>query len=237
MTAGVTEELRPVPWGWYHGLGLVLVVAFVTVWWGFDSIPDPMPVHWGPDGRADGFADKSLAAAFALVGLGPAIVLVTGAGSAALIHSQARTEPRTLTDTEINRRRLGSNLQQPTLGGLMFALGSLMTAGIAGSLLGWLGGAPMTVFLLGGVLVLLGWFFLRLRRNGRILDETYPPEDPGQRLKWGMFYFNPDDERAVIDLEGGSMTTFNFARPGAWGILAGILAPVILVVVLAVAAG
>ncbi|AGF71920.1 DUF1648 domain-containing protein [Corynebacterium halotolerans] len=238
MTEQVAEELRPVPWGWYGGIVVVTVLALVAVWANFDSIPDPMPVHWGPGGEADRFTDKSLGTAFLLVGLGPVILLAAGAGSAALIQSQARADgyPKR-TAHELNRRRMGANLQQPALGALMLVLAVLMAASTAGSLLGWLGGVPMTVLLIGGIIALLGWFFVRMKRIGEHLDEVYPPDEPRERLKWGMFYFNPDDERTVIDMDGGSMTTFNFARPAAWGILAALLAPVALVVVLAVMTG
>lgn len=238
MTEQVTEELEPVPWGWYGALAAVTAVALAVLWAGFDSIPDPMPVHWGPGGQPDSFVDKSMGAVLTLVGLGPTVLVAAGAGSAALIQSQARDAGFPERGArELNRRRLGANLQQPALGALMFGLGSLVVASMTGSLLGWVGGVSLSVLLIGGVLVLLGWFFLRVRRIGEYLDEVYPPENPRERLKWGMFYFNPDDERTVIEMDGAGMTTFNFARPAAWGILGALLAPMVLVVVLAATLG
>lgn len=236
----MSEELKPVPWGWYLGILAVICLSLGALWAGFGAVPDPMPVHWGPAGEPDRFTDKSLGSAFGLVALGPGILLVTGAGSAAMINWRAREADNaypTRTAREINRARLSANLQQPVLGAWMLLLAALVTFAVTGSLLGWLSGYLSTVVIFGGVLATMVWFFLRMRKVTLRVDETHPPEEPGQKLKWGMIYYNPDDERAVVDLEGGSMTTFNFARPAAWGILAALLAPMALIVVLAVVAG
>ena len=42
--------------------------------------------------------------------------------------------------------------------------------------------------------------------------------------KWGIFYFNPRDERIVVPKRNpGFGWTFNFARPGAYFLLLGII--------------
>jgi uncharacterized membrane protein len=54
----------------------------------------------------------------------------------------------------------------------------------------------------------------------RKTDETDP-----ENYKWGIFYFNPDDLRAVVPKRNRWMGwTFNFAQPLAWVILLGIVA-------------
>ena len=46
--------------------------------------------------------------------------------------------------------------------------------------------------------------------------------DP-DNYKWGIFYFNPDDLRAVVSKRNRWMGwTLNFAQPLAWVILLGI---------------
>lgn len=48
--------------------------------------------------------------------------------------------------------------------------------------------------------------------------------DP-ENYKWGLFYFNPDDLRAVVPKRNRRMGwTLNFAQPLAWVIILGIIA-------------
>ena len=49
-------------------------------------------------------------------------------------------------------------------------------------------------------------------------------DDP-ENYKWGIFYFNPDDLRAVVPKRNRWMGwTLNFAQPLAWVIILGIIA-------------
>jgi uncharacterized membrane protein len=48
--------------------------------------------------------------------------------------------------------------------------------------------------------------------------------DP-ENYKWGIFYFNPDDLRAVVPKRNRWMGwTLNFGQPLAWLIILGIIA-------------
>ncbi len=49
-------------------------------------------------------------------------------------------------------------------------------------------------------------------------------DDP-EHYKWGIFYFNPDDLRAVVPKRNRWMGwTLNFAQPLAWVIILAIVA-------------
>jgi uncharacterized membrane protein len=50
-------------------------------------------------------------------------------------------------------------------------------------------------------------------------------ENDPENYKWGLFYFNPDDLRAIVPKRNRWMGwTLNFGQPLAWLIILGIIA-------------
>ncbi|APT88542.1 hypothetical protein CFRA_03780 [Corynebacterium frankenforstense DSM 45800] len=202
--------------GWLAATALVLVatVAFAASY--YAAVPDPMPVHWGAGGP-DGFQRKTPAGFLGLHALAPGILLVVQAGGAALIRVQARAAGS--LDERAHRlyqRALGSFMTGVSLVCALFVHGLSRTAAGDDAALwrvlssGW--------FFAAGLVVLLAWLALGFRGTG-------------------VVYFDRGDERVLVEHRGGTGVTLNFARPGAWGILAALLAPAALVTLLAVFAG
>jgi uncharacterized membrane protein len=55
-------------------------------------------------------------------------------------------------------------------------------------------------------------------------------ENDPENYKWGLFYFNPDDLRAIVPKRNKWMGwTLNFAQPLSWVILLGIVAFAVLI--------
>ena len=55
-------------------------------------------------------------------------------------------------------------------------------------------------------------------------------ENDPENYKWGIFYFNPDDLRAIVHKRNKWMGwTLNFAQPLSWVILLGIVAFAVLI--------
>jgi uncharacterized membrane protein len=53
-----------------YGLAAILaIISWVIAIYNWDKLPDVIPVHFGIDGQADGFADKSLFSVFFIPGL------------------------------------------------------------------------------------------------------------------------------------------------------------------------
>lgn len=51
------------------------------------------------------------------------------------------------------------------------------------------------------------------------MNNTEPSENP-QFYKWGVFYYNPDDERILVPKRVKAMGwTFNFAKPEVYHFL------------------
>ncbi len=44
---------------------------------------------------------------------------------------------------------------------------------------------------------------------------------------WGVFYANPRDPAVLVERRIGFGSTLNFSRPAAWGILALVVGPVL----------
>lgn len=64
----------------FDRVNLVLVVAMAGLaLWAWPRLPDTIPVHFGIDGRPDGWADRSLASWFLLPGVALALTALMGA--------------------------------------------------------------------------------------------------------------------------------------------------------------
>ena len=217
-------ELKPVPLGWLVALYAVIALSVVLLVAGWDRIPDPMPIHWGPRGEADSFDEKTPGAAFSLVAIGaiplgvltPLIVYGT--------HGLARSGS--------DRDKASANEMVPLVAEFMFGVTVIVVGGVTASLLGLRVSTP---FILAAIALLLVWFVYEIRAAQRRIVAHVGESEIDRHLYWGMFYHNPDDERVLV--ENGMSTTMNFARPTAWLILAAVLAPVIIVIVVAVLGG
>ncbi|WP_454979113.1 hypothetical protein [Corynebacterium propinquum] len=142
-------------------------------------------------------------------------------------------------ERSINRQRLMAQLMQPMLGKFSFALVAVLLVGITAGLFGLsvVGTGAVSIWLLiGAILAVAVGIVLRSAQIMQELDKRYPPDDPRDKLKYGLFYHNPDDPRTWVELEAGMNITLNFAHRSAWwitGIFAAfVLAMVVLPIIL-----
>lgn len=134
----------------------------------------------------------------------------------------------------INRQRLLMQLMQPMLGKFSFALVVVLLLSITAGLFEFpvVGTGAIAIWLLIGAFLAVGFgIVVRSARIMQELDKRYPPDDPRDKLKYGMFYHNPDNPRLWVELESGMNFTLNFAHRAAWWI-AGVFAAIIAVVIL-----
>lgn len=214
-------------WGWYLGIAAVLAACWFWLWTNFHLVPDPMPVHFTLGGEPDAWATKSFPSALSLTGLPAVILTAVGAASVGLTFATAREAGE--------RQQLLAAELGPALSRWFFWLTALITVAVTASLLGHHG--PLASLLLFGGLILSTVFFVvRLVRAQRRVNASHPPGEKERRARFG-FYFNPDDPETVVSLENGMTTTLNFARPGAWGILAALLALPVFAILLGLLAG
>lgn len=236
-----TRDIAPIPW-FLYSLGLVMaVMSFVAAWLSYDSLPDPMPIHFNASGEADGFVDKSLPAYLGIQVVPLAIILLSGVASAAMISVQARSvlkdkyPQRSTAEREVASRRLAA-MQKPLA---IFIL--LITAIIALTVnqsFGLFGDFQLSVWwTLAAIFLATGWLMWTGSRVNRQIYDEHPDPPTEERFYGGVIYFNRNDERVFIDQLGGTNLTLNFARPMAWVVLAALLLPGILIAVLVSVAG
>lgn len=235
-TDGHEADRLPPPkfqFGWYLACIAVIVATLAFIWVNWHAVPDPMPTHSDASGAADGFSGKSFPAAIAHVGLGPAITTAVCAGAGGIlvgIANQTKDGLHDKPERAINRQRLLTQLMQPVLGKFSFALVVVLLVSITAGLFefGFLGTGALSVWLLIGAIIAVGiGIVLRSAQIMQELDKRYPPDDPRDKLKYGMFYHNPDNPRLWVELESGMNFTLNFAHRTAWWI-AGIFIAFIL---------
>lgn len=226
-SSGNKQDLLARPkfqFGWYLASVAAIIAALGFIWLNWHAVPDPMPTHFDASGTADGFSAKSFPAAIAHVGLGPAITTAVCAGAGGLlvgIAGQTKNGLQDKPERSINRLRLLTQLMQPMLGKFSFALVVVLVVSITAGLFEFpvVGTGAVSVWLLIGAIIAVGvGIVVRSARIMQELDERYPPDDPRDKLKYGIFYHNPDNPKVWVELEAGMNFTLNFAHRSAWWI-------------------
>ncbi|MGO3361272.1 MAG: DUF1648 domain-containing protein [Corynebacterium sp.] len=223
-----------IPWR-VHGLALVVpVVAVVALWLSYDSIPDPMPTHWGASGEPDAWAEKSMSRILGNLLLGPGIVILTcvGAGGFLSMTSAALHEPGgAKTRTDALRTWHEFDMMQDLLAWFSVGLSVFITAMMVGGVGPWDAARGDVVMGIGmfGILGVTVWLLVEGVRRGDPILRRYPHSD-GRRRKWLMFVEiteGPDRDRVMIDTGSGTNFTFNVATRG------GRIGAIVLMVLLA----
>lgn len=238
-TDGHKADRLPPPkfqFGWYLACTAVIVATLGFIWINWHAVPDPMFTHFDASGTGDGFSAKSFPAAIAHVGLGPAITTAVCAGAGGFlvgIANQTKDGLHDKPERAINRQRLLVQLMQPMLGKFSFALVVVLLVSITAGLFEFpvVGTGAIAIWLLIGAFLAVGFgIVVRSARIMQELDEHYPPDDPRDKLKYGLFYHNPDNPKLWVELESGMNFTLNFAHRAAWWI-AGIFTVFLLAMV------
>jgi uncharacterized membrane protein len=263
LTATITPADRPrtaPALGWYVAGIVVLMAAIVIGAAIYDSLPDPLPVHWNASGVPDRFAAKGLWSVF-----GP---ILLGIGLVALLFVLAVFMPRWPTravasdspDVSARLAHAQGTLMQGLLGQIAFLI-ALEFAWVA--VVGWLApSSPALVvmstlilpLLLFGVILL---FIVRYRRatvaaragvpvaaamsggaeSGAVAASTVEAPDDDRLWKAGSIYVNRADPALFVPKRFGVGWTVNLGHPA--GIALGVILLLVIVgaIVLGVAAG
>ncbi|MGN6061780.1 hypothetical protein, partial [Corynebacterium striatum] len=75
------------------------------------------------------------------------------------------------------------------------------------------------------------WYQLTGNRQYHGAVTAVPTTRAQHKLRYGLFYYDPTDTRAMVPLPSGS-SQFNFGQKTAWFILAGLLVPPVLIIIL-----
>ena len=226
------------PGGWPAQAGPFLILGLICLclWLRWDNIPARIPMHWGADGRPDGWAAKSPAAVFGSAATGVltclflAVLWYAVVRGVRRIHSSGQRGQREARFIRaVSLFVLGVEYWLALLMGL-FSLTALR-ANLE---------APLPAFwpiLLGQTLLIAAIFFIAFRAGqggwrwglaqaNETFDADTPPvgdRTPDECWKLGLFYFNQNDPALFVEKRFGVGWTVNFANPRSWLVIGAIL--------------
>lgn len=199
ITEQKSEPLNSLPWGWYLATVIMTIglAAFIWAWLSFVS--DPVLTQGNtsdhPITLREGKITDVMVGGLAI----PLILLTVGVVGALADHSRQKVHD---TGSEADRARMLSNLIQPLLAKFIFVIATIIAVRWLMITFGLGQGAWMLWAIVGTITLLT---FALLRRFVSIfaqVEESYPSSKPRRALKWGLFYFNPDDDEMFINSGG-----------------------------------
>ncbi|WIM71205.1 DUF1648 domain-containing protein [Corynebacterium suedekumii] len=222
------ESLNRLPWEWYLGIVAVIAGACAVLVAGWEMIPDPFPSHWNAGGEPDSFREKQVAGVLVVVLSIPFLFLVTGVMAGLVDHSR-----QTIHDSgiEADRARMLSNLVQPAVAAFCFVGAIVTTLSNLASVFGLLQGGWSFWGMLSVIVLLILVFFRRSATIHQQVETVYPSEESRKTYKWGMFYFNPDDDDMIIN--SGGLNVPNFGNKYFWVLFAFLVGIIVFITTLA----
>jgi uncharacterized membrane protein len=228
------------PGGWLVQAGPFLMLGAMAVYlrMHWSEIPARFVVHWGIDGRPNGWATRSAGGVFFPLILGAAICLLFIVINVAI--SGARSVRGDLTDIESEDKFRGVLLL--TLAGMEYFMAILFSAIALMPLRQRPDAAPPVAAIVVPIFALIGFstvLLFRAARKRNLAAEaaaarrapgTPPMGDQTLDQYWrvgGLIYMNPDDPALLVEKRFGIGYTFNFGNPRAWITLGATLAFII----------
>jgi len=220
---------------------LAACAAYLKANW--KRIPERFPVHWGADGRPNGWATRSPSGVY-----GP---LVTGAIIIALLVVLSYAILILTRHVRASGAAAGaeSRFRQAQLGVLVVVeyFVATMLAGVPllalrqqasqmPSVAPVIVGALVLVVGIFAVLIYTGQGGARLARAegpGAAQSAVVGDRTPDRCWKAGMFYVNPDDPAILVEKRFGIGYTLNFGHPAAWILTGALLLVAVLSAVIA----
>jgi uncharacterized protein DUF5808/uncharacterized protein DUF1648 len=232
------------PGGWTLQAGPFAALAGAALYlrsrWA--GLPDRFPVHWGFDGRPNGWANRNLAGVF-----GPLIIAAVIAAGMVLVaglrQRQARTAGSTHAPAAAERRFRRAMLWAMLASEYLLVLVSIWVSllPLAAAAPGGTAAPPRIAPFVALILIFVVTVTIILARIGHgarmeaARDGVAKQQSGGAPLgrrspescwKAGIFYVNPDDPAIFVEKRFGIGYTLNFGHPLSWLILGlSILAP------------
>lgn len=237
MEDSVEPRLDKPPFAVMFAPLLVGIVAAAVVYALYPSIPDPIPTHWDFTGTADSFSEKTPAKVYGFV-LWPALFgVVLNLFVIGMIRVTAGDKPmssQSKAEHDYARKIFGLNLQQNAIARFVSLLVSLLIADMLLSVSGLVSGPMVLAVTAVAIIVPIIVLIRDLSFINEQIGQHYPNEYT-KHLKWGMFYYNPEDKRSLVEFDNS--TTVNFASRGGRLIMFALLTPMILVICIGILAG
>lgn len=214
------------------------LIVFTLV--NYNSLPDQIPTHWGPDGKPDSFTTKTYLSALTL----PLVLLVMNAMFLG-INELTRNSGIKLSAGNIKASRVRQLRLRKYTSWLLFFISILISMlftflqfttlyenSISDLMI-------ITMPLAFSALVLIGTVLMAIKvgKKDSDLDVEVIDEGTGEAInadddqywKGGLFYFNPEDPSIFVEKRFGVGWTLNFARPLGYLVLVGPLLVIVII--------
>jgi uncharacterized membrane protein len=217
--ASLAPRRTHLPGGWLLQLTpfaiLLLTAAYVSAHW--DQIPDRFPVHWGIDGRPNGWSVRTPMGVYGPLCLGAGVAALVSLLGYAISHAARRNPAAPAEEGAIDP---GHRIALVLIGVEFFVAAMFSLVGVL-PFTGSPSVAPMLISALGiiaCVILLIRW---QSRGFSTPASALHPGDGtPDACWKLGLFYSNPDDAALFVEKRIGIGYTINFAHGGAWVIVA-----------------
>jgi uncharacterized membrane protein len=211
--ASLSPRRAQLPGGWILQLGpfaiLLVTASCVALHW--DQIPNHFPVHWGVDGRPNGWSARTPFGVYGALFCGVALVVAMSLIAYGISHLARRVS------TEGDAAGNGDFAHRIAilLLGVEYFLASIFSLVALLPLTGNPGVAPIVILI---VAILASAVFLRrwLSHGHDAWPQASGDGAPDTCWKYGLFYFNPDDSALFVEKRIGIGYTINFAHASAW---------------------
>jgi len=193
----------------------------------YDTLPNQIPIHWGPSGEADAFAEKSWGTVNAL----PIMTLIiqgmllffNGAMKQSGAKIQVRHKKRS-REQQLAFRKYSSWLLFVVTITVTLLMGYLQLTIIYPEIMS----TSLTLgFTVGFLVVILGsvlYYTIKVGQSGTriaVSEQDVNPEnvidmDDDQYWKFGLFYVNKNDPSILVEKRFGIGWTVNMGHKGSW---------------------
>jgi len=236
------HEVR-LPGGWIVQIGPFAVLATVAAWlqlhW--HEIPGRFPIHWGMDGRPNGWATRSFAGVFFPLLTGAFLCALLGFLAYAILRwSRVIRMGGAAGKSEQHFRRTVVSILVATEYFLALVFGWTGMLALSSARTGPPGVVPILTLSLGFTVVITGLLFHAGQGGSRLAGATasgtmVPVGDrtADQYWKLGIFYVNRDDPALIVEKRFGIGYTLNFGHTGGWLVIVALLSIAVLIIVLA----
>lgn len=211
---------------WLLFLLPVLLTAYGVAVWGYPFMPEKIPMHYSYT-AVDSWAPKSWPMVLFPLFIGTAVTALLFVCCLFTRRAPASVRGNPEAAPKAFRFRKYMIILLIVLSVLTEATFLLIEIGFLTPIFPLLFELPVVLDLTVTVVIFIIYFrFVRVKKpKGPILDDD---------AKWvlGMFYYNPSDPSTFVEKRTGIGYTFNFARPGGWILMIGILVFVVVTIVL-----
>lgn len=198
----LTPESEHLPWYAWTGLIplMVLAAAALYLYTHWNRIPETYPIHWGLDGRPNGWAHRTFHGVYGPLLFGASFSVWLFAFTLATWYGSRRSEP----------------LRKPMMLPMLAVewMVSLLFGGVSLSSLIGPKFAMIGLAFLPAVFASIVYLVKKSNEPRALLDPT-----PAECWKGGMIYYNPDDAAVFVGRRDGVGLTSNMANPWSWVII------------------